>query len=152
MRKLLAIAVCSMVFSGVAFANDPHASSGIKDFNFKNHCVMGITMGKEVPCDPSYSEATTWTDSATGKHYCFSTPEMKNTFAKDIKQNLAKADTQWATLSTHAGHAANTGHTTTTTHQTDCLIVKKKGVHLNPFFLLPDNDYIEMGDAHANCL
>ncbi len=116
MKKIIAVALSVLACSNMAFANDPHAGNmATKEYSFKNHCVMGITMGKEVPCDPSFSEATTWTDPATSMHYCFSTPEMKTAFATSIKDNLSKANNEWAKIHTHDSHAANTntGHSST---------------------------------------
>lgn len=99
MRKLL-LSVLAISAFGVAAAASatPASTTTTQTINeFGGNCAMGLALGKEEKTDCKI----TWIDEANHKTYCFSSEEMKNDFAKDIKGNLEKAE------STYKKHAAN---------------------------------------------
>jgi YHS domain-containing protein len=59
---------------------------------FGNKCAMSLANGKDTPTDCSIS------DSYKGKTYCFGSEEAHKTFMKSPDENLAKAQTNYATM------------------------------------------------------
>jgi YHS domain-containing protein len=54
---------------------------------YGNMCAMGLASGKEINTDCSINS------QLDGKTYCFGSQEAMDTFMKDPKGNLAKAQT-----------------------------------------------------------
>lgn len=104
MKKLL----CTVVALGaVALATPLMALETAKSHGeFGDHCAMGLTMGKEFKTDCSVN----WTDSKSGKTYCFGNEEVKKQFSQNAEANVAKAAANYSRMHHEDGHAAS-GHT-----------------------------------------
>ena len=102
MKKLIAIFALALICAPSAFAET--SKTPIKG-EFGNHCAMGLTLGKQVETDC----AINWTDSTSGKIYCFSSEAFKTEWAKNTTANTTKAAAAYAKLGTTAP-AANTTH------------------------------------------
>ncbi|MBY0515954.1 MAG: hypothetical protein K2P81_03525 [Bacteriovoracaceae bacterium] len=64
-----------------------------KAVEFDGHCANGLCLKKmKVKCDPTITAAY------KGKHYCFSSEEARDTFMKDIDNNVKKAHESWASI------------------------------------------------------
>lgn len=107
MRKVISALAVTLLAAGTAFAADT-ATPGTVHGEFGNQCAYGLTMGKQVMTDCKIN----WQDPTTHKTYCFSSEEAKTNWAKDVKSNIAKADTTFGkvaggTTHTHTGHSMN---------------------------------------------
>lgn len=93
--KSISVILASLVLSAApAFAADTHGST---THEFDGMCATGLVMGKEVKTDCKIN----WTDEKTHKTYCFSSEEMKKTFAADTSTHIKKAQENYS--KTHAG-------------------------------------------------
>jgi YHS domain-containing protein len=101
MNKFVAFAVSSFfLVSSAAFAEtSTHGST----HEFDGMCATGLVMGKEVKTDCKIN----WSDSKTGKTYCFSSEEMKKTWASDTAGHTKTAQENFAKM--HAGAHGTTG-------------------------------------------
>lgn len=103
-KSIVLFAAATLLTAGSAFAAPTTTTP-----EYDGKCAMGITTGKEVKADCS---KFSWTDSKTHKTYCFSSEEMKNNWAKNTTDNIAKANEHFTKLAkTHTD-----SHGSTTTH------------------------------------
>jgi YHS domain-containing protein len=79
-RTILAPAIAgAMLFATAAMAGE-----------YDNLCTMGLSLGKDIKTDCSISS------QVEGKTYCFGDKGAMDTFMKDPKGNLAKAQTYYS--------------------------------------------------------
>lgn len=99
--KTISLAVASLLLSvAPAFAADTQGSS---THEFDGMCATGLVMGKEVKTDCKIN----WTDSKTHKTYCFSSEEMKKTFAADTSAHIKKAEENYSKAHAGTGHGSH---------------------------------------------
>jgi len=64
-----------------------------KAYEFDGNCGMGLCRKKgRVPCDPRI------TLEYKNKNYCFSSTEARDTFIRDIDNNIEMAQEQWSSV------------------------------------------------------
>ena len=62
-------------------------------FEFDSFCPMGLCRkGEKVKCDPEITLAH------QGKTYCFSSLEARETFMKDLSNNISNATKRWKVI------------------------------------------------------
>lgn len=115
MNKVISLLAVVLFGAAVVNAAEPPAAAGssIAGYEYSGWCTESLSQGKKVPTTCTIS----WTDSKTNKKYCFGNEQMKNEFAKNIEENLKKADAHYKNLvaSTTTTSSSTTASTTTST-------------------------------------
>lgn len=61
---------------------------------YGGYCAYGVSLGKKFPADPSTFKIV------SGKLYLNLAPPIAEAFNKDLKKNIANANTQWKVITT----------------------------------------------------